>query len=95
MRRLTERRAKLLREARFADAGFADNECELAHAFASQLPASAQQRELLLAPDEGGEKARTSASPAARPHDPKSVAGSGAPSRRCAPRSSATNRPDT
>ena len=72
VRRLTERRAKLLHEARLADAGFADNERELARAIASPIPAPAQQRELLLAPDEGGQRARAAPAPAAaRAHDPE------------------------
>ena len=41
--RLAKRRAKLLHETRLADAGFADNECELARAIARPLPAPAQQ----------------------------------------------------
>ena len=40
--RLTERRAKLLHQTRLADAGFADNERELARAIASPIPAPAQ-----------------------------------------------------
>ena len=67
--RLAKRRAKLLHEARLADAGFADNERELARAIARPLPAPAQEVELLLAPDERGERARASAPPAARAHD--------------------------
>jgi hypothetical protein len=67
--RLAKRRAKLLDETRLADAGFADNERELARAIARPLPAPTQKFELLLAPDEGRERARASAPPAARPHD--------------------------
>ena len=59
--RLAERRAKLLHEARLADAGFADDEHELARASARPLPAPAQQVELLLAPDERGQRPRAGA----------------------------------
>ena len=56
--RLAKRRAKLLDQTRLADAGFADNERELARAIARPLPAPAQEVELLLAPDERGERPR-------------------------------------
>ena len=62
---------------------------------AAPLPAPAQELELLLAPDEGGEGARAARLPPLARTIRKSVVGSGAPFRRCAPRSSATNRPDT
>jgi len=61
MRRLAERGAKLLDQPRLADAGLADNERELPLALTRALPAPAQMFELLLAPDEGRERARAAA----------------------------------
>ena len=56
-----KRRAKLLHKTRLADARLADDERELARAIARPLPAPAQQVELLLAPDERGERPRAGA----------------------------------
>jgi hypothetical protein len=67
--RLAKRRAKLLDKPRLADAGFADNERELDRAIARPPPAPAQEFELLPAPDEGDERARAGAPPAACAHD--------------------------
>ena len=92
--RLAKRRAKLLDETRLADAGFADNECELARAIARPLPAPAQQFELLLAPDERGESARAErACRRSRARCGKASTGAGTPLSSHAPRSSATNSP--
>ena len=73
MRRLAEPQAKLLDEARLADAGLADNQRELALASHRPLPAPAQEVELLLAPDERSKGAGAEAPAAARAHDAKEV----------------------
>ena len=73
MRRAAELQAKLLEEARLADAGFADHKRELALASHRPLPAPTQEVELLLAPDERGEGAGTEAPAAARADDPKEL----------------------
>ncbi len=70
VRRLAELQAKLLDEARLADAGLADNQRELALASRRPLPAPAQEVELLLAPDQRRQRAGAEAPPAARAHDP-------------------------
>ena len=57
MRRPSEPQAKLLNEARLADAGLADHERELPHACRRALPAPAQEVEFLLTPDERSEHA--------------------------------------
>ena len=67
VRRLAERRAKLLDETRLADAGFADDQRELALAIARPLPAAAQQSELILAADEGGQRPRAACAPRRSP----------------------------
>ena len=86
VRRLAERRAKLLDEARLADAGLADDERELALAFARPLPAPAQEVELLLAPDERSERrARRSAARRSRARCGRASTGSGTPLSSCAP----------
>ena len=58
VRRLAEPGVKLLDQPRLAEAGLADDQHELALAFARALPAARQQRKLLLAADEGRQRAR-------------------------------------
>src|SRR5262245_47248558 len=70
MRRRAELQAKLLNEARLADAGLADNEAELALASRRPFPPPAQEVELLLAPGERSEGAGAEPPAAARAHDP-------------------------
>ena len=70
VRRLAEPQAKLLDEARLADARLADDERELALASRRPLPPQAEEIELLLAPDERGEGAGAEAPPR-RSHGPR------------------------
>src|SRR5208337_1510192 len=68
--RLAEAGVKLLHQPRLAQARLPDDERELTLALASALPAPAEEIELLLASDEGGQSARPAASTAAtRPND--------------------------
>jgi hypothetical protein len=71
VRRLAELQAKLLDEARLADAGLADDLDELPLASCGPLPAPTQEVELLLAPDERSQRAGAEAPATARAHDPK------------------------
>ena len=71
VRHLPKRRAKLLDEARLADAGLADDERELALAIADPLPAPPKLAELFLAPDQGRQLPGADAPPAARALDAK------------------------
>ena len=70
VRRLAEAAVKLLHQPRLAQAGLADDQRELALAFARALPAPGEKIELLLAPDERRQSARPAApAAAARAHD--------------------------
>ena len=70
VRRLGELGAKLLDEARLADARLADDLDELTLACQSARPAARQQRKLVLAADERRQDARPAPpAGAARPHD--------------------------
>ena len=51
--RLAKRRAKLLHQTRLADAGFANDERELARAIQRPLPAPPEMTEFLLPSDQG------------------------------------------
>ena len=62
--------AKALHQARFADAGFADNRDDLTFALAHALPTIHQQTQFVLAPDERGHPAHCRLPPASRPRIP-------------------------
>ena len=65
VRRICEPRVELLDQPRFAEAGFADDQHELAFARPRALPAAHEQAQFLLAANERRERPRAAPSAAA------------------------------